>query len=68
VNTDAWSRMILELDTTLDARQRQKWLDKLDLFIEELGALAPGKATREDQALVSNRMRLELSQRPPPRA
>ncbi|GMQ77483.1 MAG: hypothetical protein BMS9Abin01_2838 [Gammaproteobacteria bacterium] len=45
INTDAWSRMILELDTTLDARQRQKLLDKLDLFIEELGALVPGKAT-----------------------
>jgi len=44
INNDAWSQMILELDTTLDARQRQKLLDKLDLFIEELGALIPEKA------------------------
>lgn len=38
-NTDAWSQMMLELDTTLDAQQRQKLLDKLDLFINELGEL-----------------------------
>ena len=39
INTDAWSQMMLELDTTLDAQQRQKLLDKLDLFINELGEL-----------------------------
>jgi len=44
INTDAWSQMILALDKSLDARQRQKLLDKLELFIEELGALIPGKA------------------------
>lgn len=42
-NTEAWSRMMLELDTTLDAQQRQNLLDKLDLFIEELGELVPEK-------------------------
>jgi hypothetical protein len=42
-NTDAWSQMMLELDKTLDAGQRQELLDTLDLFIEELGELIPEK-------------------------
>jgi hypothetical protein len=41
INTDAWSQMMLELDTTLDEQQRQNLLDKLDLFIKELGELIP---------------------------
>ena len=40
-NTEAWSAMMLELDTTLDAEQRQSLLDTLDHFIEELGELVP---------------------------
>ena len=43
INTDAWSRMILALDKTLDAEQRQSLLDTLDLFIRELGELIPEK-------------------------
>lgn len=43
-NTRAWSQMMLELDATLNANQRQELLDTLDLFIEELGALVPEKA------------------------
>ncbi len=43
INTDSWSRMMLELDTTLDDQQRQNLLDKLALFIEELGELVPEK-------------------------
>jgi hypothetical protein len=39
VNTDAWSQMILALDKTLDEQQRQRLLDKLDLFIDALGEL-----------------------------
>lgn len=46
INTEAWSRMILELDTTLDAQQRQRLLDKLDLFIQELGELIPEQSAR----------------------
>ena len=41
INTHAWSQMVLDLDATLDERQRQHLLDKLDLFIEELGELSP---------------------------
>ena len=40
VNRRAWSRMVLALDKTVDAEQRQKLLDTLDLFIEEFGELA----------------------------
>lgn len=40
LNREAWTQMMLELDTTLDAEQRTSVLDTLDLFIEELGALA----------------------------
>jgi hypothetical protein len=43
INTEAWSQMMLELDKTLDEQQRQNLLDKLDLFIEELGELVPEK-------------------------
>jgi hypothetical protein len=81
INTDTWSRMMLELDTTLDEQQRQNLLDKLDLFIEELGELVPEKtaSVRRGQisnlspwsptyGVVSNRIKLEVSQRPPPRA
>jgi hypothetical protein len=39
-NTRAGSQMVLALDTTVDTEQRQKLLDILDLFIEELGELA----------------------------
>ena len=46
INADAWPRMMLELDTTLDDQQRQNVLDKLDLFIEELGELVPKKTAR----------------------
>ena len=42
-NTRAWSQMMLELDKTLDPRQRRELLDTLDEFIEELGELVPGK-------------------------
>jgi hypothetical protein len=86
--TDAWSQMMLDLDTTLDARQRQNLLDKLELFIEEFGELIPENAAWIDSrrlgfatlsptydqphlwryGVVSKRMRLEVSQRPPPRA
>ncbi len=38
-NTDAWSQMILALDKTLDDQQRQRLLDKLDLFIDAFGEL-----------------------------
>jgi len=44
INTEAWSEMILDLDTTVDAGQRQSLLDVLDMFIEELGALIPEKS------------------------
>ncbi len=44
INTAAWSELILDLDTTVDAEQRQSLLDTLDMFIEELGALIPEKA------------------------
>jgi hypothetical protein len=43
INTEAWSELILDLDTTVDAGQRQSLLDTLDMFIEELGALIPEK-------------------------
>ncbi len=45
VNTDAWSQMLLALDKTLDDGQRQKLLDKLDLYIKELGELVPEKTS-----------------------
>ena len=45
INADTWSQMILALDKTLDDHQRQKLLDKLDLFIEELGELVPEKTS-----------------------
>lgn len=45
-NRDAWSEMMLALDATLDARQRQNVLDRLDLFIQELGELIPDNAVR----------------------
>ena len=53
-----------------DPEQRQKLLDKLDFYIEELGELIPEKTARgvTPQGVVSSRMRLEVSQRPPPRA
>jgi hypothetical protein len=44
INTAAWSELILDLDTTVDAEQRQSLLDTLDMFIKELGALIPEKA------------------------
>jgi hypothetical protein len=44
INSEAWSRMMLELDTTLDAQQRRNLLDKLDLFIEEFSELVAEKA------------------------
>lgn len=44
INTRGWSEMILALDKTVDAGQRQELLDTLDLFIEELGALVPEKS------------------------
>lgn len=44
INTRGWSEMILALDKTVDAEQRQELLDTLDLFIEELGALVPEKS------------------------
>jgi hypothetical protein len=44
INTEAWSEMILDLDTTVDAQQRQSLLDTLDMFIEELGELIPEKS------------------------
>ena len=34
INTDAWTTMLLDLDATVDAQQRQKLLDKLDHFID----------------------------------
>lgn len=45
LNTDGWSQMLLALDKTLDDRQRQKLLDKLDLYIKELGELVPEKTS-----------------------
>ena len=39
INTDAWSKMILALDKTLDDQQRQRLLDKLDLFIDAFSEL-----------------------------
>ena len=39
INTDAWSKVILALDKTLDDQQRQRLLDKLDLFIDAFGEL-----------------------------
>ena len=47
INREGWSRMMLDLDKTLDVQQRQNVLDKLDLFITELGELVPGPDTRE---------------------
>lgn len=44
INTRAWSRMMLELDATLEPSQRRELLDTLDRFIKELGALVPEKA------------------------
>jgi hypothetical protein len=44
LNTKAWSQMMLALDATLDAQQRQNLLDKLDLFIEAFEELVPEKA------------------------
>ena len=45
INTDAWSQMILALDKTLDVQQRQKLLDKLDLFIDAFDELIAEKAS-----------------------
>ena len=45
INTDAWSQLMLELDTTLDEGQRQHLLDKLDLFIKEFSELAAENKT-----------------------
>ncbi len=45
INTDAWSQMILALDKTLDDQQRQKLLDKLDLFIDAFGELVAEKTS-----------------------
>ena len=45
INADAWSQLMLALDTTLDERQRQHLLDKLDLFIKELSELAAENKT-----------------------
>jgi hypothetical protein len=44
INTDAWTKMLLDLDATVDAQQRQKLLDKLDHFIDEFSALLPREA------------------------
>ena len=43
INTDAWSQMILALDKTLDDQQRQRLLDKLDLFIDAFSDLVAAK-------------------------
>jgi hypothetical protein len=45
INANAWSQLMLALDTTLDERQRQHLLDKLDLFINELSELAAENKT-----------------------
>lgn len=44
INTHAWSQIMLELDSTVDAQQRQKLLDKLDLFIEAFDELVAEQA------------------------
>jgi hypothetical protein len=44
INTDAWTRLLLDLDATVDAEQRQKLLDKLDLFIDAFSELLPEEA------------------------
>ena len=41
INTDAWTQLLLDLDTTVDAGQRQRLLDKLDHFINEFIELLP---------------------------
>lgn len=41
-----WSLLMLELDKTLDARQRAELLETLDTFIVELGALVPERQAR----------------------
>ena len=45
INTDAWSKMILALDKTLDDQQRQRLLDKLDLFIDAFSELIAEKSS-----------------------
>jgi len=45
INTDAWSKMILALDKTLDVQQRQRLLDKLDLFIGAFSELIAEKSS-----------------------
>ena len=45
INTDAWSKMILALDKTLDDQQRQRLLDKLDLFIGAFSELIVEKTS-----------------------
>ena len=45
INTDAWSNMILALDKTLDDQQRQRLLDKLDLFIGAFSELIAEKSS-----------------------
>jgi hypothetical protein len=45
INTDAWSQMILALDKTLDDQQRQRLLDKLDLFIDAFDELIAEKTS-----------------------
>lgn len=47
INREGWSQMMLDLDKTLDEEQRQNVLDKLDLFISELGELVPGQGPGE---------------------
>lgn len=44
LNSEAWSRMMLALDKTLDVQQRRNVLDRLDQFIEAFSELVPGKA------------------------
>jgi hypothetical protein len=78
LNTQAWSQMMLALDASLDERQRQNLLDKLDQFIEAFEELISEQATALGvdgfetspliQGVVSSRIRLDVSQRPPPRA
>jgi hypothetical protein len=44
LNSEAWSRMMLALDKTLDVQQRRNVLDRLDQFIEAFSELVPEKA------------------------
>jgi len=78
LNTQAWSQMMLALDASLDERQRQNLLDKLDQFIGAFEELISEQATALGmdgfetspliQGVVNSRIRLDVSQRPPPRA